>query len=109
MLFRSNLATVYQHCAAAIAPIFINKGIKIKVLTYLSYGLPTIAFEQTTWGMTSKNGVLVADPHNFVNQVNSLLANKKLRQQLSQAGRKNLDRYHSPKVLAKFFSETGML
>jgi|GEM_PF-927407 len=104
--FVPDLKAYYRQAAAAIAPILINCGIKIKVVTYLSYGLPVITTTQSTWGLGSKGGILTGDtPVEFANAVNQVLASQVLRQKLSKAALATIKNFHSPAVLIKFFHQ----
>jgi len=55
-----DLAHVYKKCALALAPMYINEGIKVKILTYLSYGLPVVARPESVKGLTQTNGIVTA-------------------------------------------------
>ena len=103
--FIPDLKTEFRKAALAVAPILINCGIKIKVVTYLSYGLPVVTTPQSTIGLGSLGGVKTgADPKTFAVAVNQLLADAKLRQRQSHAALKMIEQYHSPKVLKRFFN-----
>lgn len=102
--FVPDLKTEFHKAALAVAPILINCGIKIKVVTYLSYGLPVVTTPQSTIGLGSLGGVIMgADPKSFAEAVNALLDDVKLRQRQSLAALKMIEQYHSPKVLKQFF------
>jgi glycosyltransferase involved in cell wall biosynthesis len=102
--FVPDLKTEFQKAALAVAPILINCGIKIKVVTYLSYGLPVVTTPQSTVGLGSLDGVTTgADPKSFAAAVNALLGNVKQRQQQSRAALKMIEQHHSPQVLERFF------
>lgn len=104
--FVPDLEKYYRQAALAIAPILINCGIKIKVVTYLSYGLPVVATPQSTWGLGSTGGILVgATPVKFAGAVNKILASSKLRQQLSSQALKTISNYHSQPILIKFLRQ----
>lgn len=100
-----DLTGVYGKAAGAIAPMLINCGIKVKVVTYLSYGIPVISTEIGTWGLTTTEGVLTAQYEDeFANQVIELLKNTKLRQTLSIKALRNCRQHHSAQTLRKFFT-----
>jgi len=103
-----DLAKVYQQSAVSIAPILINSGIKVKVLTYLSYGIPVIALKQTTWGMVELDGVVIGTEENFGQKVVDLLQNAQQRKLLSQAAVKNIYQNHSTLTLDKFFKQVSI-
>lgn len=107
--FVPDLKTEFRKAALAVAPILINCGIKIKVVTYLSYGLPVVTTPQSTIGLGSLGGVKTgADPQTFAAAINQLLADAKLRQKQSRAALKMIELYHSPKVLERFFKKVSL-
>jgi glycosyltransferase involved in cell wall biosynthesis len=107
--FVKDLSSIYKQCAVAIAPIFINAGIKVKILTYLGFGLPVVANKEATWGMKSTRGIEVANKKDFANAIAQLLKQPKKRIRLSQQGRQNILAHHSKKTLFHFFATEGIL
>ncbi len=102
--FVPDLKTEFQKAAVAIAPILINCGIKIKVVTYLSYGLPVVTTPQSTIGLGALGGVSTGEnAQNFAAAILKLLQSPKLRQQASRAALETIEQFHSPKVLQRFF------
>lgn len=107
--FVDNLSSLYKTCALAISPVFINAGIKVKVLTYLSYGLPVISSTEATGGLSSHGGIVATTKKQFAKEVTILLGDTNRRKGLSLAGRRNIKDYHSDAVLRQFFCKTGVL
>jgi polysaccharide biosynthesis protein PslH len=107
--FVKDLKDIYKTSALAIAPIFINAGIKVKILTYLSYGLPVVANKEATWGMHSVAGVDLATKHTFTKRVLALLNNKTRRKMLSTQGHLNSKKHHSDEALQAFFAKEGIV
>jgi len=107
--FIPNLTSVYNRCALAIAPIFTNAGIKVKILTYLSFGLPVVANAEATWGMTSTDGIILSEKNQFTDSIIHLLADQNLRTSLSKKGKNNMTLHHSEKSLRTFFTQRGIL
>lgn len=103
-----NLEEVYRNSRIAIAPIFINAGIKVKILTYLSYGLPTIAFKQSTWGMSETGGVMIATKKNFVSKTIKLLSDNQLCKGYSIRGYQNIIKHHSENNLRNFLKRVRL-
>lgn len=101
-----DLATIYKHCALAVAPIQINAGIKVKILTYLSYGLPVVALRQATWGLTEQKGIISANESDFSLSVIKVLQDSQLRTTLSNEAQENIKNNHSNKILDEFFKKT---
>lgn len=104
-----NLEDVYKDCGVAVSPVFINAGIKVKVLTYLSYGLPVVSTPEATWGMPSEKGVVKATKNDFAGKVIDLLRDADKRSRLSKAGIDNIAKNHSKKALASFFEEVEVI
>ena len=107
--FVKDLRTVYRQAAVAVAPILINCGIKIKVVTYLSYGLPVVTTPQSTQGLGGLGGVLTGRTGpEFAAAVNQLLANQSLRQRLSREALQTIRQHHSTPVLVSFFKQVRL-
>jgi glycosyltransferase involved in cell wall biosynthesis len=100
-----DLRDVYQDCALAIAPVLINAGIKVKILTYWSYGLPVVATPTSALGLVSRQGLVLGDDQNFADKVISLLDSPRERDRLAQAGYNNIKNNYSLKQLNNFFKE----
>ncbi len=109
MGYVENLETIFSQSAVAISPVFINSGIKIKVLTYLSYGLPVISSDEATWGMNSTDGILCTSKEKFTQNLILLLKNKAMRKKLSLKAQKNISTYHSTQSLDKFFQKVKII
>jgi glycosyltransferase involved in cell wall biosynthesis len=103
------LEDVYKKCAMAIAPLLINCGIKVKVVTYLSYGLPVVGLPESVWGMNESKGVVIALADEFAQKTNSLLSNDQLRAKLSKEALQNIQKNHSQKALQTFFEKVRIL
>lgn len=103
-----DLRDIYKKSAVAIAPILINSGIKVKILTYLSYGLPVVSLEQATWGMSSMRGVVTTNESNFGKKLIKLLSDSNKRKIMSKQAQQNIAKYHSYKALEDFFIKTGI-
>jgi glycosyltransferase involved in cell wall biosynthesis len=101
--FVTSLKDVYTRCAIAIAPIFINSGIKVKVLTYLSFGLPTVSSKEAWLGMSSTAGLIITDKRTFTDAVKKLLLDTDMRINLSKQGTNNIRTNHSKDALLAFF------
>jgi hypothetical protein len=107
--FVPNLADIYKTCALAISPIFINSGIKVKVVTYLSYGLPVVSSTEATWGLESTEGIVSSSQKRFAASVCSILSDTSKRHKLSKMARHNIQTNHSEKVLLSFFKKKGII
>lgn len=106
----ADLTTAYRKTAVAIAPILTNCGIKVKIVTYLSFGLPVVSTSTATWGLKSLDGILTADtPEAYAQQLLTVLQDDHLRQGLSRAAMKNIRLNHSNQTLQRFFMRAGLL
>lgn len=84
-----DLAPYFDSCRLSVAPVRFGAGIKGKVLTSLSYGLPVVASSMAIEGLHLTDGqdVLVADnPTAFCEAVASLYRDETLWNQLSKNG-----------------------
>jgi glycosyltransferase involved in cell wall biosynthesis len=106
--FVDNLEVIYCSCALAIAPIRINSGIKVKILTYLSYGLPVVSTTTATWGLSSLDGVISSCDEEFGKSIIRLLTDSKKRFTLSKGAKNNIEKNHSWKALDMFMKRTGV-
>ncbi len=107
--FVNSLHEIYKKAAVALAPILINAGIKVKILNYLSYGLPVVAVKQATWGLQSTEGIVVSKEEDFATTVIELLKDQKKRKRLSKAAIENIRANHSNKRLHKFLKQINVL
>jgi len=104
--FVDELGSVFKKSAIAISPVFVNVGIKIKVLTYLSYGIPTVSTKISTGGMASTNGIYLANKNNFAKKTKELFKSIELKSKLSKEGWENIKKNHSNSALDLFFSKS---
>ena len=107
--FVKDLTKIYRQSAVAIGPMLINAGIKMKVLNYLSYGLPVVSTKIALKGMLSDDGVLSAHrADDFAKNVIRLLKNKRLRISQSKKARKNIRQNHSSRQFSQFLKSTQL-
>ncbi|MDP8217113.1 MAG: glycosyltransferase, partial [Candidatus Theseobacter exili] len=105
-----NLDSIFHHCRLSIAPLRYGAGIKGKVITSLSYGVPcvstSIGIEGT--GLVHDKHLLVADnPTDMAEAITSIYNNKKQWENLSTNGlafaKENFSRNTVKKKLIKLF------
>jgi glycosyltransferase involved in cell wall biosynthesis len=100
-----DIAPYFDNCRVSVAPLRFGSGVKGKVLTSLSYGLPVVASSLATEGMylTDGEGVLVADnPTDFCKAVVSLYRSENLWAQVSRDGLEVISQHFSvPAVRAQ--------
>ena len=90
-------------CLASLAPLRFGAGVKGKINTAMSYGVPVVATPVAVEGMQLEHGhdVLLADDAvSFANAVRSLSMDAALWQRLSAAGQDNVRQHFSPEGAA---------
>lgn len=100
--FQQDIARYFNTCRLMIAPLRYGAGIKGKIATSLSYGLPVVASSIAVEGMflRDQEEVLVADaPADFIAAVIKLYHDKALWGRLAAAGRRALRERYSSEVL----------
>lgn len=98
------LSKIYEKCACAITPVFIDDGIKIKTLTYIGHGLPVVSGAQAANGLISCDGISLSTKKNFSNAVITVLQNNSYRLSMSKKGYFNAQTNYSAKNLLNFFT-----
>ena len=74
--FVENLDDLYSKTKISIAPMVSGTGMKIKTITSMSYGIPTVTTELGVDGFIDKsnNGCLVSDnPKEFASYIEKLI------------------------------------
>jgi GT2 family glycosyltransferase/SAM-dependent methyltransferase/glycosyltransferase involved in cell wall biosynthesis len=103
-----DLAPPFNQCRLSVAPLRYGAGVKGKVITSLSYGLPVVATEIACegLGLTDEVDVLIADePSEFARKVVRLYTDAELWNKLSMAGFDKMNERHAPAVTKSFFEE----
>jgi glycosyltransferase involved in cell wall biosynthesis len=104
----AELAPLFGACRLSVAPLRYGGGIKGKIVSSLSYGVPVVASSIAAEGMElqHEDNILVADtPHGFADQVIRLFQDDALWQRLSRSGHQAfIDKFSlsagAPSVLA---------
>jgi glycosyltransferase involved in cell wall biosynthesis len=104
----AELAPLFGACRLSVAPLRYGGGIKGKIVSSLSYGVPVVASAIAAEGMElqHEDNILVADtPHGFADQVIRLFQDDALWQRLSRSGHQAfIDKFSlsagAPSVLA---------
>lgn len=87
-----------------IAPLFVGGGIRIKILEAMSMGLPVVATDISAEGIeaTEEQGLIRANTiEEYVNQIERLFDNDKLRVQLGDNARRFIEEKHTWKSNVK--------
>ncbi|NEO57838.1 MAG: tetratricopeptide repeat protein [Okeania sp. SIO3B5] len=101
-----DVSEYFNNCKMSVAPLRYGAGIKGKILTSFSYGLPVVATPIAAEGMGIKNGydVLIGkNPKNFAQQVANLYSDNNLWSEISQNSLETISsRYSMAAVTNKF-------
>ena len=94
----SDLAPLFDRIKLSIAPIRYGAGVKGKINTSMSYGVPVIATTIAAEGMNLVHGadILVADtPTDFANAIVQAYDDEQLWTTLSDCGKANIEQHFS--------------
>ncbi len=106
--FQKDIAPYFNGCRLMVAPLRFGAGIKGKLGTSFSYGLPVVATSIAAEGMYIENGreLLIADSSKeFADAVVRLYTDPVLWQRLSDAGRQVVRERYSPEVIRRGLEE----
>ena len=109
--FQKDIAPYFNACRVMVAPLRFGAGIKGKLGTSFSFGLPVVATSIAAEGMHLENGrdVLVADtPQEFVEAVVRVYTDPDLWTKLSQASRRVVRERYSTEVIRQGFTKAIM-
>jgi glycosyltransferase involved in cell wall biosynthesis len=101
-----DISDYFNTCKLSIAPLRYGAGIKGKILTSFSYGLPVVATSIAAEGMGIQDGhdVLVADSVNdFAQKIVALYNNQKLWNHISQNSVQTMNERYSMAAVTKQF------
>lgn len=96
--FVEDLAEYFDYCKLSVVPLRFGAGIKGKIGTSASFGVPTVATTIAVEGMGfihGKNIVVVDDPLTFADYVVELYQNEKLWNELSENSIAHIDGQYS--------------
>jgi glycosyltransferase involved in cell wall biosynthesis/SAM-dependent methyltransferase len=99
--FVKDISPLFRRCKLSVAPLRYGAGIKGKIGTSLSYGVPVVATSVAVEGMQVQQDehVLVADdPEDFAKAIVSAYGSKLQWEKLSRSGREQMIRQYSPVV-----------
>ena len=88
--FVRNLSDIFGKCLLSVAPLRYGAGVKGKVVTSLSYGVPCVATRTATEGsgLVPNENILVAkDAQEMAKMIQMLCVNQQLWEKLSKSGR----------------------
>jgi glycosyltransferase involved in cell wall biosynthesis len=109
--YLEDVAPYFNRCRLSVAPLRYGAGLKGKVITSLSYGLPmvasTIACEGI--GLEDDTNILIADdPAEFAEKVIRLYTDATLWNRLSTAGFEKVNRDYSAAATRSYFEHLFM-
>jgi glycosyltransferase involved in cell wall biosynthesis len=109
--YLEDVAPYFNRCRLSVAPLRYGAGLKGKVITSLSYGLPmvasTIACEGI--GLEDEINILIADdPAEFAEKVIRLYTDATLWNRLSTAGFEKVNRDYSAAATRSYFEHLFM-
>jgi GT2 family glycosyltransferase/glycosyltransferase involved in cell wall biosynthesis len=96
--FVSDIEPYFNKVKLSIAPLRYGAGIKGKINTSMSFGVPVVATTMAAEGMrlVDTEDVLIGDTaEEFASQVLLAYTDKDLWKKLSEAGKKNIEKYFS--------------
>ena len=102
--YQKDIAPYFNACRLMVAPLRYGAGIKGKIGTSFSFGLPVVATSVATEGMHLEHGqqILIADEAaDFIETVARLYTDKALWERLSLEGRRILRERYSPDVICQ--------
>jgi glycosyltransferase involved in cell wall biosynthesis len=96
------LETVLRAADIAINPMFDGSGINIKILDYMSYGLPIVTTECGARGIETytREAMIVAPANDFPDAIKKLSSNRQLEERLSEAGRSLASEYYDWRTIS---------
>jgi len=112
LIFTGVVQDVAQYLAAsdvAIAPLLQGSGTRLKILEYLSCGLPVISTSIGIEGLEVRNAVNVLiedDMDEFCARIVELLRNRRLRTSLGDSGRELVVRKYDWRAIGKKLNAT---
>ncbi len=101
------LDTALKASDIAINPMFSGSGINIKMLDYMSYGLPIVTTECGARGIETddKEPMIISSADNFAENLRILSNDSQLCERLSEAGRSLAAKHYDWKIISHKLQE----
>ena len=98
---------IYKLADIAINPMFSGSGTNLKMLDYMSAGIPTISTETGARGLKAIDSkhVIICSPDLIHGKIRDLLGSKDLRDKLRRSGRAHVEESYSWEKIAKSVEE----
>lgn len=92
----------------AINPMFDGSGINIKMLDYMSYGLPIVSTECGARGIETfgRQPMIISSADKFVDNIAMLANDRQLQEKMSCAGRSLIREHYEWKTISKGLEDT---
>ncbi|MGB3512047.1 MAG: tetratricopeptide repeat protein [Microcoleaceae cyanobacterium] len=103
-----DVSEYFHNCKLSVAPLRYGAGIKGKILTSFSYGLPVVATSIAAEGMgiTDNYDVLIGDnPEHFAQQITNLYLDNKLWSDISRNSLNTISSRYSMEAVTNKFDE----
>lgn len=102
MASEEQLDTALKASDIAINPMFSGSGINIKMLDYMSYGLPIVTTECGARGIQcdGKEPMIISSADNFAGNLKILSKNSQLSERLSEDGRSLSAKHYDWKIIS---------
>jgi glycosyltransferase involved in cell wall biosynthesis len=99
--FVDDLAALIDSIDVAVMPITVGSGVRIKMIDYMSRGVPVVVTSESLEGTECRNGVevIVAETdEEFASTIVGLLTDRDKANHIGQNGRKYANEHFSPEV-----------
>ncbi len=99
---------IYKLADIAVNPMFSGSGTNLKMLDYMSAGIPVISTEIGARGLRASDSrhMLICAPDQIYEKIRNLQANKDLRDNLRRSARAHVEESYSWEKIAKNVEET---
>ncbi|MCX8098748.1 MAG: glycosyltransferase, partial [Casimicrobiaceae bacterium] len=97
-----DLQPLLQNARVSIAPLRYGAGVKGKINEAMNHGIPVVATSVAVEGMHLRDGedcLIADDPAAFARAIVQVHEDAALWRRLSEAGRRNVERYFSPQAV----------
>ena len=99
--------TILRATDIALNPMFYGSGTNLKMLEYLAAGLPTVSTPIGARGIELEDhkNVIISQGEGFVEKIEELFADDKLRKYLGRNGRRLVEERYDWRIIAKGIAE----
>jgi glycosyltransferase involved in cell wall biosynthesis len=104
VIFTGEVSDLRPFLSAAdicIVPLTLGSGVKLKLLTYLSFGKPIVSTPTGLEGINAKREVIVCGLQSFETEILKLASDRELRLKLGSMGRRLAEEVYDKHSVAK--------